>query len=531
MARGLKGRSRHILLFAIACALMLGSLTEVRAAVYEVVSGTFWSGTGSYASKTKVVGGDVNGDGYGDVIQFCSRSKTSSRVYVLKSNGASMVKSTAWTGTMEFAKTQIAAGDHDGDGYTDLFLLRDRGRNTCSVYVMLSNGTTLILPKELHRTGTGSMAFSRARLAVSDANRDGKDEAVIFYESGGGRAKVLVLGRASIQGIVRSATGGDAMSGVDVSLYSGAAVIGQTNTVTDGSFTMAAWGGSTQKVVFSAPGYVPADYWGINPNTIGTTALETVRMVPSEPSSPGSVSGFLRNAFNGDLLSGASIRLRPGVNNRTGTLTSYSATTNSGGAYTFASIPRGLYTAQVSKSGYTTTYFTVICVGGQANPEQNMSLSPRMTGSDSSDIRAVLTWGSEPSDLDSHLTGPVSDSERFHVYFAGSNRKYPATSSSPYAILDTDDTTSFGPETITISRTSGGAYRYSVHDYSHKSSTYSTALATSGARVDVYRGSSLIGTYYVPSGPGTLWTVFEVRDSNFTPINSMGYEDMASEVQ
>lgn len=531
MAKGTRGKGRLIILFLVALAVMLGGLSEVRAAVYEAVSGVFWSGTGAYAARTRITGGDVNGDGFGDVIQLYRRTTTSSSVYVFRSGGASMTRSSAKTFSMEFTKTQIAAGDYDGDGRDDLYLLHDRGGSTCSLYVMVSSGTALGSPRELYRSSTGGMAFSRARLASSDANKDGKDEGVIFYESGSGRAKMFVLGKANITGVVRQATDGAPMSGVAVTLYSGTTQVGQTTTGADGSFAMAAWGGSSQKAVFSKSGYVSADYWGITPRNIGTTALETVRMVPSDPSSAGSVAGMISNAFNGTAVSGVSVRLRLGVNNRAGALTAYSAVTVAGGTYSFASLPRGLYTAQLSRTGYTTTFFTIVCVGGQNNPDQNMSISPNQIGSDSADIRAVLTWDQTPADLDSHLTGPVSGGGRFHVYYLTGYRQYPSGSASPYAILDHDDTNSYGPETITISRTSGGVYRYSVHDYTNKDSGTSTALAGSGARVNVYKGSSLIGTYYVPNSAGTLWTVFEVTDSNFTSVNSMSYQGPSSTVQ
>ncbi|TPW17201.1 MAG: hypothetical protein FD130_750 [Halothiobacillaceae bacterium] len=77
-----------------------------------------------------------------------------------------------------------------------------------------------------------------------------------------------------------------------------------------------------------------------------------------------------------------------------------------------------------------------------------------------------LTWGENPDDLDSHLTGPVEGSAtRFHVYFGSKGSQ----AAAPYAELDVDDTSSFGPEIITINRFTPGLYRYSVHHYSGSS--------------------------------------------------------------
>jgi len=138
-------------------------------------------------------------------------------------------------------------------------------------------------------------------------------------------------------------------------------------------------------------------------------------------------------------------------------------------------------------------------------------------------LRIVLTWGANPLDLDAHLTGPAS-SGRFHVYFGAKG----SSTSAPFAVLDVDDTTSYGPETITIHQQSSGIYRYSVHDYSNRSSYNSSALAFSGASVKVYRGTTLIKTFSVPYSYGTLWTVFELSGDDIMPVNWMSYHETAA---
>lgn len=145
-------------------------------------------------------------------------------------------------------------------------------------------------------------------------------------------------------------------------------------------------------------------------------------------------------------------------------------------------------------------------------------------------IRIIMDWGLTPADLDSHLTGPTVDgSSRFHVYFG--DDAYYGAGSDTVAALDHDDTSSYGPETITIYTQSTGTYRYSVHDYSNGSRTSSTALGASGARVRLYVGDRLVRTYHVPTGAaGTLWTVFEINGTTITPINQMGYEDVSGTV-
>ena len=91
------------------------------------------------------------------------------------------------------------------------------------------------------------------------------------------------------------------------------------------------------------------------------------------------------------------------------------------------------------------------------------------------------------------------------------------------ANLDVDDTTSYGPETITIFKNIYGTYTYAVHDYSNRSSSGSTALSFSNAIVRVFMGSNQVAEYHVPTDQiGTYWTVFQLdRTGHILPINSI----------
>ena len=541
----LRGPARRTLPVALAVVLILAAvfvgpalagpsvkmLTEVRAAAYEAVANIFWTGTSTYAANSKIAAGDVNGDGFGDVIQFYKRNSAGSSVFFFKSNGTTMTRSTAWNGTMAFAKTQVAAGDYDGDGKTDLFLLYDQGGGIGSVYVMMSNGSTLSAPKEIYRSGKKSLYFALARLTAGDPNKDGMDEAVILNENGAGKASILVIGKAyaQVKGIVQNASNGAALPGATVTLYNSSSIqVASATSGPTGAYTLSVPAGTNFHATFSATGFLGADYYGISPGTASATTLETVRLVPTNGGN-GNASGLIKNAFDSQPVSGLAVSLRAGLNNTTGSTLAYTATTGADGTYSFTGLPSGVYTAQISGTGFTTTFFTIVVVGGQNNPDQNMSITPVLTGSD---IRIVLTWGANPADLDSHLTGPISGTTRFHVYYPSSSRRYPVSTSSPaIAILDTDDRDGYGPETITLSQTIGGVYRYSVHDYSNRSSSSSTALGSSGAQVRVYKGASLVATYNVPNSGGTLWTVCTFSGTTVTPVNTMTYQSDSGAVQ
>ena len=120
-----------------------------------------------------------------------------------------------------------------------------------------------------------------------------------------------------------------------------------------------------------------------------------------------------------------------------------------------------------------------------------------------------LTWNENPHDLDTHFKGPLSaDSltDRFHIYF--SNRT--ATVEGVTMYLDVDDTSSFGPEILTVPRFPlPGRYVYSVHHFSGSGTIYQ-----SPARVEVLlNGNSYV---FAPSvdedtnGSNDTWMVFEI---------------------
>jgi hypothetical protein len=136
----------------------------------------------------------------------------------------------------------------------------------------------------------------------------------------------------------------------------------------------------------------------------------------------------------------------------------------------------------------------------------------------SGEIRIVLTWGSTPSDLDSHLTGPSSAGGSFHCYYSA---KDPDNGN---VILDLDDTNGNGPETTTIAQRFSGTYQFQVHDFTNRSSTTSSALSDSSAQVKVYGDTGEIAAFNVPSGQvGTVWTVFDLDGASgqITPRNTL----------
>ncbi|MFL3006586.1 MAG: YfaP family protein [Candidatus Neomarinimicrobiota bacterium] len=133
--------------------------------------------------------------------------------------------------------------------------------------------------------------------------------------------------------------------------------------------------------------------------------------------------------------------------------------------------------------------------------EYNFSISPIP---DVGEIRIILTWGSNPTDMDSHLLTPEIDSAYFHISYSnrGNNE------SAPYAVLDLDDVDGFGPETITIKQLETGIYTYYVHQYSNDGS-----LDESKGTIQIFDSPNCTGqTIDAPfEGEGRYWNVFKIN--------------------
>lgn len=131
--------------------------------------------------------------------------------------------------------------------------------------------------------------------------------------------------------------------------------------------------------------------------------------------------------------------------------------------------------------------------------------------------KIVLRWGASPRDLDSHLEGTLSNGSKFHCYF--SNKKI-YDGSTLIADLDVDDTSGYGPETITISPSGlTGSYTYYIYNY-----TGTGSFSGAGATAELYYGDKLVETVSVPSGSGSgrYWSLFKFEDGKVRLINTVG---------
>lgn len=383
-----------------------------------------------------------------------------------------------------------------------------------------------------------TVADSAANPVTVTGVADGVSTITATTDGKSGTATVTVSGLADIQlsGRVIDGETQTGLGGARVAFDNGTA----TTTAADGSYSFVAPTISGQETLHqvltaSLSGYVTTQLFANYSRS--STVVEPI-LLARQNAAPGTVSGVVRNARDNAGIPGIAVTIRRDQGFGTPPILP-DATTNAQGGYSFANVPAGTYTVSAFEGTGTNAFRycgkTAISVGPATPVNQDLVCSPQ--GAD--EIRIVLSWGTNPGDLDAHLTGPnAADAERFHIYYPPGKRG--SITTAPFALLDRDDTDSVGPETITVKGPlNSGNYRFSVHDFTNRRSATSGALGSSGAKVQVYypvaSSTGVTGqTFFVPNQPGTLWTVFEltgpITSPTVTPRNEMGFVENDAEV-
>ena len=139
-------------------------------------------------------------------------------------------------------------------------------------------------------------------------------------------------------------------------------------------------------------------------------------------------------------------------------------------------------------------------------------------------FNVLLTWGSGAYDLDLHMTGPLTGTDRFHIYFDARGD----LTTQPFAQLIKDCICSSGSEVILTSALNrgSGVYRVSVFNYGDQSGSSTNLSNQSQATVQIVRGgtaqsqgngTTIVGgqtllTVTVPTAqPGNTWIAAEIN--------------------
>lgn len=354
-----------------------------------------------------------------------------------------------------------------------------------------------------------------------------------------GNRQTVVLSAATVdtvlEGTVVNANNhNEVIPGASVKVSQGNVVVASATTDSNGRFSVTVPNGSLTVEVYKEF-YLPFSsteivYEGDRTHPMGQIEL-------ASGTGMGGFHGVIRDAVTNEPLEGVTLNLYEGWNSpATSNTSKLTLTTNSNGEFRYNTItllgnviiglPSGNYTLTAAKEGYSDISYNIVIYPGTTaeNPEINETMSPEMSDGF---YRIVLTWGADPRDLDSHLVADTDTGSSIHVFYVNMNPD------PNYANLDTDDTSSYGPETITITNSEGlSNIRYAIHDYTNRSQTSSNALANSSAVVRLYKGNQLLRTFNVPTGyDGTEWDVFAFDAAgNIITINQMSYCSSPSNV-
>ena len=286
---------------------------------------------------------------------------------------------------------------------------------------------------------------------------------------------------------VRDADTNAVLSGVRV--YLDNTYVGTTS---GGSYAVSVSADTTHTIRTEKTGYLSVEYREITVEGGETISLDTLMQVPFNADAPtGNASLTIKDAQTGNVMPNVAFVIRKGMNTTTGTALT-TAISNANGVVSLTGLDAGNYTGVIDETGYIKTVFNFTVIGGRSKSYE-VHVSPILSGQQ---IRFVLSWGANPRDLDSHITG-----NNIHVYYR--------TPVAQGINLDVDDVDGYGPETVTVNLgvAPEGTYSYYVHRYAG-----SGTIRNSGATVKVYRGSTLIKRYSAEQAEsGDIWRVCTVN--------------------
>lgn len=359
-------------------------------------------------------------------------------------------------------------------------------------------------------------------------------------------------GSGTLHGLVLDSDDGKPIEGALVRIYrelsddsTDNSLIESTTTDANGTYKSGKLDAASYTVEVYQDGYISSTNQKINVGRDEDVETEPIKMIKGDLSSDvvKTISGQIIDATEeGDnRIDGVTYTVRAGLNNSTRGLLS---TGSAEGTY---SIPlrTGTYTITFHKDGYIDATRNVTITASDEGLERDVALAkPQLVQADGL-YRIILTWGQEPSDLDSHLVGPKGNGNKgyYHIYYArqryNKNDSYEDdeensdSTSGTVTELDRDDTSSYGPETTTLyENTAGddGVLHYYVVDYSNGGghgdsarNSDSRAMSLSDARVTIYKGSDVVKSYTIPyNRVGLYWHVFDMdKNGNITTFNTV----------
>ncbi|MBE6707682.1 MAG: tetratricopeptide repeat protein [Ruminococcaceae bacterium] len=215
------------------------------------------------------------------------------------------------------------------------------------------------------------------------------------------------------------------------------------------------------------------------------------------------------DATTGRGVANADVAIREGTN--TAGTPVFTGRTDSQGNVEFE-LYAGTYNMEVTCEDYIIETFEFEVYSTGICSVENITISPELQDAA---IRIVLEWGDYPTDLDSYY---IDDTGRARVSYR--NRQY-YDGDKLIAELDVDDTTGYGPETITVYDTSRD-FSYAICDFHNTGELFSRNDVT----VKVYvAGESQPHVFKTPGDSSItdpVWEVFEYSNGRISYTGTSG---------
>ena len=204
---------------------------------------------------------------------------------------------------------------------------------------------------------------------------------------------------------------------VNITMVDSAGQSLSTSTDVNGDFSIAVQTMRVYDVTITANGYDTQFVPNIPSFVFSETSVGEIPMFPEGTTGTTTLSGVIidgRTSSTG--IDGVSLTFRDGYGDR---ITSAIATavTDMNGSYS-VELPIGVYTVEMTHDDYYSVFRDIDVFG--TTGEHDFSMLGDMSDINTTSFFATVTlnWDENPSDLDSHLTGPIPNSqERFHMAY------------------------------------------------------------------------------------------------------------------